>query len=905
MRPRARRVRCVAAAIAAIAALGVAGCGTPAYMEDVAAINRRAEAQMKALDDVQRLHRIGRFDEAQRLSQQLDSSMREQVRELTSSGSGEAAVMPGRDRILGILESVPTLADIGDMRRELENDERFVDREPLFVRPVLLPTVSGAAAASWRELSAHLDAGELGQALAAAERSRVAAETQDADDPTAAIVALNNLGVVHARLGADTGSLTAYRQAHERLRAVLDRPARSMVPDLAALLAQSRDGKSADDRAEETLARSPDIRDLTAAFLAPRLLSNLGLAYWKRGDTAAALDAFAGALDARAEWDESLEHLSERAQLARAEVAAEELDGILALEHAHGSDRAPSLGIRALLERKGALLERQTLAMTDIRRESEPVAPRGASIGELLGGFLGGTGGMERRARESTEARFRAENRDLLEQYQLALTERADLANRPSGGGDDPAQRAKAIADLDLRLQVMQREIRQRAQQKANERFAPDPGQLASGKGITEYLARIEAEPEARRTERRSQLAGLPMLVRSRLPGDTVLLEMLTYRPRDPAAPSAGEARWLPQRYASYLLRRDRPPAFIDFGEVAVIDRLVAGLRRALASPASLDEARALGRELDLLLTAPVRKAAGAAATVLVAPEGNLNLIPFGALVDEQGRFLLESTSFNYLASGRDLARTDTARAPRAPALVVANPTFGRRAAAEMASAAGSRSLDFSSVDFEPLPGTAAEAAAIKRLLPDAELLTDERATETAVKRAGGPSVLHLATHGFFLDDQQPRSSGGQGLRENPMLRSGLVFAGVAGFRSGDDDGVLTALEAAGLDLVGTQLVVLSACQTGVGDVRNGEGVFGLRRAFVLAGAQTLVMSLWPIDDDTTQRLMAEFYRRLAAGEGRTDALRGAQLALLSDAGVRHPFYWGSFIATGKSAPLR
>jgi CHAT domain-containing protein len=219
---------------------------------------------------------------------------------------------------------------------------------------------------------------------------------------------------------------------------------------------------------------------------------------------------------------------------------------------------------------------------------------------------------------------------------------------------------------------------------------------------------------------------------------------------------------------------------------------------------------------------------------------------------------------------------------------------------------APARSRDFSGLSFEPLPATAIEAASIKALLPDATLLTGPRATESAIKRARGPRVLHLATHGFFLGDTA-RGARGTSLRsqENPMLRSGLVFAGVNALRSEDDDGVLTALEAAGLDLGGTQLVVLSACEPGLGEVRNGEGVFGLRRAFVVAGAQTLVMSLWQVDDVTTQRMMTGYYKRLAAGEGRTEALRRAQLALLAETKLRHPFFWASFIASGEGGPLR
>jgi CHAT domain-containing protein len=193
-------------------------------------------------------------------------------------------------------------------------------------------------------------------------------------------------------------------------------------------------------------------------------------------------------------------------------------------------------------------------------------------------------------------------------------------------------------------------------------------------------------------------------------------------------------------------------------------------------------------------------------------------------------------------------------------------------------------------------------------MLPDAVLITGAQATETALKQTRGPRVLHIATHGFFLEDLNAASGTGatrSRLTENPMLRSGLAFAGVNNLRSGVDDGVLTALEAAALDLNGTKLVILSACETGVGEVQNGEGVFGLRRAFVVAGAETIVMSLWPVADQATKDLMIAYYRRLSEGESRTQALRQAQLELLQDESRSHPFYWAGFITSGQGGPLK
>ena len=115
---------------------------------------------------------------------------------------------------------------------------------------------------------------------------------------------------------------------------------------------------------------------------------------------------------------------------------------------------------------------------------------------------------------------------------------------------------------------------------------------------------------------------------------------------------------------------------------------------------------------------------------------------------------------------------------------------------------------------------------------------------------------------------------------------------------------MLTALEASGLDLWGTKLVVLSACETGVGKVTNGEGVYGLRRALVIAGAESLVMTLWQVDDLATRDLMTGYYKRLQTGTGRSAALRDVQLEIMSNAKYTHPYYWASFVPAGDASPL-
>ena len=175
--------------------------------------------------------------------------------------------------------------------------------------------------------------------------------------------------------------------------------------------------------------------------------------------------------------------------------------------------------------------------------------------------------------------------------------------------------------------------------------------------------------------------------------------------------------------------------------------------------------------------------------------------------------------------------------------------------------------------------------------------------------------MLHIASHGFFLKDGAREGASapaapGTGVSdagatiENPLLRSGIALAGANLGHDIRGDGILTALEASGLNLWGTKLVTLSACDTGVGEVRNGEGVYGLRRAFLLAGTETLVMSLWPVSDYIARETMVTYYAGLRAGLGRGEALRQAKLAIIKRKARQHPFYWASFIQSGEWASL-
>jgi CHAT domain-containing protein len=205
---------------------------------------------------------------------------------------------------------------------------------------------------------------------------------------------------------------------------------------------------------------------------------------------------------------------------------------------------------------------------------------------------------------------------------------------------------------------------------------------------------------------------------------------------------------------------------------------------------------------------------------------------------------------------------------------------------------------------FAPLSGSEQEADSIRGVFTNAIVLKGDSATEAAIKKTASPAILHVATHGYFLGRDGEDSSASDSDYDNPLLLSGLAFAGANRRDGRGDDGILTALEASGLNLWGTRLVVLSACDTGVGTVRDGEGVYGLRRSFAIAGAETIVMSLWPVSDQVTRELMTGFYTNLKNGLTRGRSLRDVKLQMLKTPNRRHPFYWASFIESGEWADL-
>ena len=405
--------------------------------------------------------------------------------------------------------------------------------------------------------------------------------------------------------------------------------------------------------------------------------------------------------------------------------------------------------------------------------------------------------------------------------------------------------------------------------------------------------------------------------------------------------------------YGAFVLQAGHStPEFVSLGRAGEIEKRVSSWRREMSrqteaialSTTSESSARQTGEALRRRIWDPVALRAGDAKQVFIVPDAALHLVNFVALPTGTSRYLLETGPLiHYISTERDLVPGEIPRGDGI--LVMGSPAFdqagGRMLASNeqpgalaavpggaqpsLRSACGS----FKTLRFTPLPASQLEADRISALWTRTgtsnqpsrseflEVTGAEASAEAFERYAPGKRVVHVATHGFFLEgdcesvsqltlnkhDDKPLPA----TAENPLLLSGLAFAGANRRTTGrqeQGDGILTAEEIAGINLQGVDWAVLSACDTGVGEIKVGEGVFGLRRAFQVAGAKTVIMSLWPIEDATAQHWMETLYKEhFLNGRSTAEAVRSASLRILNQRRTKHlsthPFYWGAFIAAG------
>ncbi len=691
----------------------------------------------------------------------------------------------------------------------------------------------------------HDDKGEYAEAEKAYLRSLEIREKKFKGNPHPWIAqSLYNLGDLSWKAGDLTKAETYLQRSLAVSEKVFGADHPSITYSLTGLANVYRDTGNY-EKAEPLYRRVISIYDATFGKEHPtkaRILTGLATLYLAKGDLPSAISTQSEA-NAIAEKNIALNLTlgSEQKKLVYLQSLAEMLDRTLTINfYAKDKKEANEMALTSILQRKGRVLD----AMSD-------------TLSVLRG-------------------RFSPEDRSLLDKLNESNARLALLVlNGPKRG--TLAEHQKQINSLEEKRDALEVEISRRA-----------AGFYEGSKPVT-----LES-------------------VRKNIPENAALIEFVIYHPVLPKtkkdAKDSGESR-----YAAYVAGRQGDVQMKDLGAASEIDAAVEAFRQALFDPKRQDVSQ-LARTVDDKVMKPLRGLIADKKQLLVSPDGALNLIPFEALVDEQNRYLVENYSFNYLTGGRDLLRLQTVRTSKSQPLVMANPLFGESDSIQLAantkpnarknkrrSITTARNL--SDTYFTPLGGTLQEARSIQTIFPEAAFLNGANATELALRQVNAPNILHIATHGFFLQNDDVSKTANAKI-ENPLLRSGLALAGANRRDGAKDDGILTALEASGLNLWGTKLVVLSACDTGLGEVKNGEGVYGLRRAFVLAGTESMVMSLWSVSDSVTRELMANYYKNLKQGMGRGAALRQVQLEMMKKNNRQHPFYWAAFIQSGEWANL-
>lgn len=407
--------------------------------------------------------------------------------------------------------------------------------------------------------------------------------------------------------------------------------------------------------------------------------------------------------------------------------------------------------------------------------------------------------------------------------------------------------------------------------------------------------------------------------IRKRLQADELVVEFVDYDDGDSRSPNARN-----RRYGVFLLDSSGDVQWKDLGSAGPIDLAVQDLitaandwsvalsgneKRAAGSAeeTARDALRTLSQKLSPLIVSLAHKKG--AYRVRVAPDGMLNLVPFAALSDARGHFLIERFAISYISAGRDLAGPTLPGHPAGPTIIAMSPGAGTKRPTPRNVVASAFRAD----RLERLKGAEQEARELQRRIPKALLLGEGEATEQRLKQLHRPALLHILGHGIVRgneDCQDARKTPNCQLASlDPAARvmslSAIVLEEAYGRGVGSSqDGLLTALELQTLDLQGSEMLVLSQCRMADGVPSSGEGVFGMRRAAAIAGVKTFVAPLWKIADSTQQALMGPFYKELSTGKGRAESLRHAQLQLIRNSRTTSFLHWAPVILSGDPSPL-
>ncbi len=669
--------------------------------------------------------------------------------------------------------------------------------------------------------------------------------------------AVNNLARVYLKMDRTDEAAPLFDRALEARARVLGEnhvdTIRSLVDYSGLLLAQG-DLDAAEERAVDALSRAEEYlgEQHPYAFDALNMLVDIRRA---QGDLAGAIELAQTGMSRRSVFfDRMLWSTGQNAREGFIRLHRPELDRYLSMLAEQGGDEAGRRMLQASLQRKGLLLK--------ITSEIQQI------------GSLGNDPALA----------------SIVSELQSA---RQDLAALTLSGPTPETQgrHAEVLYELEQQVNDLQAEL---------------------GRASARYRTSI------------SQMS-VEDLVDS-MPDDAALVDFLVYRDGDADKMLAG-----------VILKEDGDVQFdlVGYESLGAVQDAVLEYRRWIQDD--------LADELDILETGsyayeqvwqPLGELLADQEYVYVIPDGVLNILPFAALVNEDEEYLIEHVDLHLLTSARDLLPNQYQLA-EGEYIIVAGPDYDSEDVVsdqELAEARGRRSTALQlglrgagsglrGLSFAPLPGAREEGRIINEQVearnePNIVYFGGDAQEVVLAELSSPPEILHMATHGFFLEaDEELRRRLLKAQRsaelqvpppgDNPLLRSGLAFAGIntnaqfLGDIDTDNDGVLTALEVLDLDLSGTQLVVLSACETGLGEIHEGEGVYGLRRSFQEAGVAEVISSLWEVSDAGTQALMTGFYDRLLEGVPARVALREAQLELMESPQWGYPYVWSAFMIVG------
>jgi CHAT domain-containing protein/Tfp pilus assembly protein PilF len=584
-----------------------------------------------------------------------------------------------------------------------------------------------------------------------------------------------------------------------------------------------------------------------------------------------------------------------------------------ALGSDHPSTATPLNNLAALYDSQGAYAKGEPFHRRGIAIQSRflqeqlpllPQSARQAQIQALDAAWEGAFTGAERSPSAAELALFSRLNRyGLL----LEIEQRQALLSRAPGPTRQLAQEISALTS-----------------QLADVRLSPPQRQA-----LTARRDGLEQELYRQLPALKPQIVEPDQLAKA-LPVGAAVLEFQRYRPFD--GRQQPEQRWGPPRYLALVLTREGTTRAVDLGAAAPLDALIA---KALATTEEKEEKReqganpmALWKQVSAQIFPPaLLQLLGGSKQWIVAPDGELSRIPYTALPSPQDskRLLADAVALRLITSGRSLVppAPPSSSAPSTRPLVLANPDYGPAPAG--------------TTPWRPLAASEKEGRWIRNLL-NSTYYGQAEATTSKLTAAQAPRVLHVASHGYFagassqpaprapvplaFSDGLTRSAfaGLPAAREDAMLNSAIVLAGANRYlRTGSlpagpagsadaDDGYLTAKEAAQLQLAGTELVVLSACDTAAGAQQSGEGLYGLQRALNAAGARSTLLSLWKVDDYATFGFMQGYYELLKQGKGRMEALLAVQQEFRTNPKIREwkdPRYWAAWQLVGETGPIK